>query len=211
MGNVLPGVGSDVWVTATPSLTATNESCTDSGDHITYTAATHIFWDWASTFTVQCSPNGSSSWATVTDYTMQWATGQIVFNTARVVSTNNFVRISAGNYFTATQLDASHVWTLTTKGNTKDTTSFQAAGAWQQNTGTIKSGSGKIDTYRNDDRLTKELNNLLGIQLFVDKTNNIRFQFFALNKGGDPKADVNSVETQSISFEVVRDVYLLLS
>src|SRR5581483_5591554 len=104
-------VGGDIWMTANPSVALSSpESCTDSGDHTTYQAATHSFWDWNSTFTVQNSPNGSTGWVTVTDYTFQWATGKLIFNTARVVSTNNFTRISAGSYFTSTQLDASYVW-----------------------------------------------------------------------------------------------------
>jgi hypothetical protein len=207
----LAGVSSDIWCTATPSVTATNESCTDSGDHTTYTASVHTFWDWTQTFTVQNSPNGSTGWTTVTDYTFQWATGKLIFNTARVVSTNNFTRISTGNYFTATQLDGSHIWTLTIKQAVKDTTCFQAASAWQNNTPTIKSATAKVSTFRNDDRVSKELGNLLAVQLFVDKTNNIRWQFYALAVGSVPKIDANNVETQDLDFTSVRDIYLLTS
>jgi hypothetical protein len=211
MAYPLAGVAGDVWITATPSVTATNESCTDSGDHINYTAATHIFWDWTQTFTVQNSPNGSSSWVTVTDYTFQWAVGKVVFNTARTPGVNNFTRISTGNYFTATQLDASHDWSLALKMTTKDITAFQATGAWMANLAILKEGSGKIETYRNEDRISKEFGNQLGMQLFIDKTNNVRWQFFATATGVDTKSDVNSVETQTISFVNLRDIYLLLS
>jgi hypothetical protein len=211
MGNPLAGVGSDVWATSTPSISTTNESCTDSGDHTTYTASVHIFWDFNATFTVQCSPNGSTGWATVTDYDMHWATGQIVFNTARTVGVNNFVRISVGNYFPATQLVDAHTWQLTTKGNTKPTTAFQSPGAWARHTATTKEGSGKIDTWRNDNRMITELNNLLGIQLFIDKTNNIRFQFYALAAQPDMKSDASSVQEQGLAFTCVKDVYLLTS
>jgi hypothetical protein len=142
---------------------------------------------------------------------MQWSTGKIVFNTARVVSTNNFVRISVGSYFTATQLDASHTWSLQLKQLTKDTTCFQATSAWASNTPTIKTSSGKIETYRNEDRVSKELGNLLGLQLFVDKTNNVRWQCYGIITGANPKVDVNNVETQEIDFQVVRDAYFLTS
>jgi hypothetical protein len=209
MGNPLAGNSSDVWVTSTPSVSATNESCTDSGDHITYIASVHVFWDFSQTFTVQNSPNGSSSWTTVTDYTVQWAAGRIVFNTARTPGVNNFTRISAGNYFPVTQLDASHAWDLSQKMATKDTTAFQATGNWASFTPTLKSASGKIDTYRNDNRLATELGNMLGVQLYVDKANNIRWQFYAMNTGVEPKVDVNNVETQSFSFVSTKDIYLL--
>jgi hypothetical protein len=121
------------------------------------------------------------------------------------------VRISAGSYFTATQLEAAHTWDLQQKAIVKDSTSFQATGGWMTNTTIIKSATGKIDTYRNDDRLTKELGNLLGMQLYIDKANNIRWQFYALNTGSDPKSNVNDLQTQTLSFMSVKDIYLLTS
>jgi hypothetical protein len=212
MGEVLPGVGCDIFTTSTPSIPlVTPESCTDSGDHTFYTASGHEFWDWTKPFTVQCGPNGTSGWAIVTDYEMRWAVGQIKFNSARTVGVNNFVRISAGSYLPATQLDMSYGWMLTTKGNEKDSTAFQAPGAWAQNTATTKSATGKIDTYRNDDRLTKELNNLLGMKLYIDRANNIRFQFFARQTGGPIKSPATALQEEEFNFTVVRDVYLMLS
>lgn len=205
-------VGGDIWLTANPSIALVSpESCTDSGDHTTYSASVHSFWDWTQTFTVQNSPNGSSGWATVTDYVMQWATGKIVFNTARSVGVNNFTRISAGSYFTATQVDASHSFSVQVQVMLKDTTPFQAAGSWQQNTGTIKKASGKIQTYRNDNRFFTELGNLNVIQLYLDKANNIRWQFFAEILNPDTTADVQSIEDQAVTFTSVRDVYFLTS
>lgn len=212
MGEVLPGVGSDVWTTSTPSIPLVSpEACTDSGDHAIYIANTHVFWDWTQPFAVECSPNGTTSWSAVTDYEVWWAAGRIKFNTARTTGVNDHVRIATGSYFPATQLDMSHTWSLNTKGNSKDTTPFQAPGAWGQSTATTKEGSGKIDTYRNDDRLPKELNNLLGIQLFVDKAANSRFQFFARQAGGDIKSPATGVQDESFNFTVVRDVYFLPS
>ncbi len=212
MGEVLPGVGSDVWVTSTPAIDLVSpEACTDSGDHTIYVANTHVFWDWSQPFTVECGPNGTTGWGVATDYEVWWAAGRIKFDTARTVGVNNFVRISAGSYFPATQLDMSYTWSLTTKGNSKPTTPFQAPGAWAQSTGTTKEGSGKLDTYRNDDRLTKELNNLLGIQLFVNKADNSRFQFFARQAGGTIKSPATGVQEEGFNFTVVRDVYFLPS
>lgn len=209
MGNPLSGVGGDLWVTATPSIGTTNESCTDSGDHITYSAATHVFWDFNSTFTVQNSPNGSSSWVTITDYTVQWAAGRIVFNTARTPGVNNFTRISVGSYFASTQADASFAWDIALKGLTKDTTSFQSTGSWVTVTPTLRGAVVKLSTYRNDDRYTKELNNMLGVTLYVDKTNNIRWQLYAINDNTSPSSDVNNVQKQTISLASVRDAYYL--
>ncbi len=49
----LAGWKGDVWVTSTPSVVATNETCNDDGDHINYRAATHKWWDSTKAFTVQ--------------------------------------------------------------------------------------------------------------------------------------------------------------
>src|SRR5579859_7590258 len=207
---VLAGVSSDVWVTATPSVTATNESFTDAGDHINYTASVHPFMDIFSSITVQNSPNGSSSWVTVTDYIIQGSIGRIVFNPARVPGTNNFVRATF-NYFTATQYDATSKWSLSLKGNVAKTTPFQASGSWEQYTATTRGGTGKIDTWRNDDRLFKEVGNLLVMQLFVDKTNNVRWQFYARMTDVSPAEDAQNLQTQSLSFDVERDAFFLTS
>jgi hypothetical protein len=59
--------------------------------------------------------------------------------------------------------------------------------------------------------LTKELNNLLGIQLFVNKADNSRFQFFARQAGGTIKSSATDVQEEGFNFTVVRDVYFLPS
>src|SRR5579859_3029414 len=207
---VLAGVSSDVWMTSTPSVTATNESFTDSGDHINYTASVHPFMDIGAGITVQNSPNGSSSWVTVTDYTVQWAIGKIVFNTARVPGTNNFVRANF-NYFLATQYDWTSKWALSLKGNVAKTTSFQATGQWETYLATTRGGTGKIDTFRNDDRLSKEIGNILVAQLFVDKGNNVRWQCYIRVTDVSPATDAQNMQTQSISFSVERDAFFLTS
>src|SRR5437016_10995129 len=98
MGSPIKGVGGDVLASASPSLAlGSNESVTDSGDHITYTTDNHHYWDERVPITVQNSPNGTSGWVTVTDYTFRSVGGFIVFNTARTVGTNNFGRVTAGN------------------------------------------------------------------------------------------------------------------
>jgi hypothetical protein len=172
---ILAGINADVWLAATPSLNTTNESATDSGDHITYTMSVHRAWDWQQPLTVQNSPNGTTGWVTVTDYTFQYASGVIVFNTARVVGTNNFVRVSTGYYFNLTQLDGATGWSFTPKANTKDTTQFQATGGWGAKNTTTKEATGKIDTLRTDGRVFVELGNVVALQLFTDKTNNMRW------------------------------------
>lgn len=205
-------VGGDVWTTGTPSVAlGSPESCTDSGDHTTYQASSHIAWDWTQTLTVQNSPNGSSSWVTVTDYVFQWATGKIVFNTPRVVGTNNFTRISAGNYYTATQLDATYEYQVTVEAKIKDTTVFQAPGGWQQNGVITLDAKGKITTYRNDNRIFSVLGKLVLVQLFLNKASNVRWQFFCIIESPKDSVKATDIEKQDITFSSVRDVYFLTS
>jgi len=205
-------VGGDVWTTGTPSIALSSpESCTDSGDHTNYQASVHIAWDWTQTLTIQNSPNGSSSWVTVTDYVFQWATGKVVFNTPRVPGTNAFTRISAGNYYTATQLDATYEYQVTVEAKLKDTTTFQAPSGYQQNTGTTLDAKGKIMTYRNDNRIFSVLGKLVLVQLFLNKANNVRWQCFCIIESPKDDVKVEGIETQAITFTSVRDVYFLTS
>jgi hypothetical protein len=205
-------IGGDVYATGSPSIPLVSaESCTDSGDHTTYQAASHEFWDWTQVLTVQNSPNGSTSWVTVTDYTFQYATGKIIFNTARTVGVNNFVQISVGNYFTATQYGNSYMWMNTVECKVEDTTTFQSPGGWQLNTPLIKSAKAEIDTYQVDNRMFAELGNMVGLKLYIDKLNNIRWQFFATPLAPKTTAQVAKVETQKITFVSVHDVYFAMS
>lgn len=207
----LAGVSGDVWATANPSIGTTNESCTDSGDHTNYTASVHAFWDIGTPVVVQNSPDGSTGWTTVTDYVFYYPIGKITFNTARTPGTNAFTRIASGNYFTATQADYTSKWSLSLKGNVQKTTVFQATGAWEQNTGATKSGSGQFDTYRTDNRYFKEFGNLLVLQLYVDKTNNVRWQGYVRVTEVDPSADQSKIQMQTVKFLLERDAFFLTS
>lgn len=199
--SILAGVNGDAWAAATPSLNTTNESATDSGDHITYTMSVHLAWDFQQPLVVQNSPNGTTGWVTVSDYQFQYASGVIVFNTARVVGTNNFVRVSTGYYFNLTQLDGATGWSFTPKANIKDTTQFQASGNWSTSTSTTKMASGKIDTLRTDGRIFLELGNIVAMRLYLDKLGNDRWDTLAIVTGIEMKADAKDIEVQSMTFD----------
>jgi hypothetical protein len=209
MGNPLAGVGADVYMAANPSILVADEAAdnTDSGAWILYRAHTHIFWDKAAPIVVQTAPTVGGTYTTATDYVFEYAGGVIIFNTARVGGTNNFVRIHAGNYYNLTELDSAQKWAFTLKGNTKDTTSFQQPGAWNQMSATTRQGSGKIDTVRSDGRIFLELGNVVALQLFVDKTNNLRWDILAHVTGIDPSNSATDVNAQAMSFDSEGDFY----
>lgn len=221
--SAIAGINGDVWFSISPpTALGSPESCTDTGDHIHYFTATHQAWDQTQTFTVQCSPNGSSGWATVTDYVFYWPVGEVVFNTARGVGTNNFVRISAGSYFTLSALSGAHMWKMSAKAMTKDVTPFQASGKWQQNLTTIKSMTFSVDMFNQDARMLNEMiksggskinisGGIVVCQLWWDETNGKRWQFYALPTQVDTTVVANDVDKQTYQMTNDGPLYLVTS
>ncbi len=220
--SAIAGISGDVWFSTSPSTAlGSPESATDTGDHIHYFTNTHQSWDQTQTLTVQCSPNGSSGWATVTDYVFYWPVGEVIFNTARTPGTNNFVRISVGHYFTLSALGGAHAWKASGKAPTKDVTPFQSSGNWQQNLATIKSMTFTVDCFSQDARILNEIVTGVGginisggvvvAQLWWDKTNGRRWQFFALPTQEDTTVAANDVDKQSIQLMADGPLYMITS
>jgi hypothetical protein len=219
----IAGINGDVWMSISPpTALGSPESATDSGDHIHYFAAIHQAWDQTQTFTVQCSPNGSSGWATVTDYVFYWPVGEVVFNTARVPGTNNFVRINAGSYFTLSALSGAHMWKMSAKAVTKDVTPFQSSGHWQQNLTTIKSMTFSVDCFSQDARILNEMitsgmskinisGGIIVCQLWWDETNGKRWQFFGIPTQQDTTIAANDVDKQTVQMTADGALYLVTS
>lgn len=220
--SALAGVNGDLWLSTSPSTAlGSPESLTDSGDHIHYFAATHQCWDQTQTFTVQNSPNGSTGWATVTDYQMYWPAGEIVFNSARTPGTNNFTRVSAGSYFTLSALDGAHAWKVQLKGMVKDVTPFQASGGWAQYAATLKSTTFSVDCFRYDARVLQEMvtgvgatnisNGIVVCQLWFDETNGKRWVFYGLPTGITDTVVANDIDKQAVTFSATGPVYQITS
>jgi hypothetical protein len=179
---VIAGSDADVWVAANPSITTSNEACTntDSGVWKVYKTATHRYWDKRQPLTVEVSANGSSGWAAAPKpYTFAYAGGVLTFPSAL---TNHFVRVS-GFYFNVTQLGDCYDWTLDLKATSQDTSVFQGSG-WGSYTGTQVNGSGTIASFRTDDRLSKELT------------------------GVSPSASMSGVLEQAVTFDIDGGAYL---
>jgi hypothetical protein len=217
------GISGDVWLsTSPPTALGSPETTNDSGDHIHYFMATHQAWDWTKTLTIQCSPNGSTGWATVVDYTFYWPVGEIVFNTARTVGTNNFVRVSAGSYFTLSQLSGAHAWKAQAKANTKDCTPFQASGSFATYTATTKQMTFSVDVYSQDARILTEMiksgvgvtntsGGIIVCQLWWNVAGGKRYQFFGLPTGVDTTVAANDIDKQSVKMSADGPVYEVLS
>ena len=212
------GIAGDVWFsTSPPTALGSPETANDSGDHIHYFMATHIAWDQTKTLTVQCSPNGSSSWVTVTDYVFLWPVGEIVFNTARVVSTNNFVRVFAGSWFTLTQLPGAHMWKMQAKANTKDITTFGATGNYALNLTTTKAATFSVQMYASDAKILTEMGatntsgGIIVCSFYWDVTNSRRWQFYALTTGEDTNVVSQDVNKQTVNLVNTGPIYRITS
>ena len=222
--SAIAGVNGDVWLsTSPPTALGSPETATDSGDHIHYFTNTHQAWDQTQTFTVQNSPNGSTGWVTVTDYTMFWPVGEIVFNTARTPGTNNFTRISVGSYFTLSALSGAHAWKMSAKANVKDVTPFQASGGWQQNLTTFKSMTFSVDMFSQDARVLNEMipsgatgninisGGIVVCQLWFNESGGDRYQFYGLPTGITTTVAANDVDKQAVNFTSDGPEYLVTS
>lgn len=208
MGAVLQGFDCDVLMTANPSVAATTETATDSGNHLLYTLSVHKYWDKSKALLVECSPNGTSGWVAVTDYKIQWVGGLLSFNTVRVVGTNNYVRVT-GYYWIASQLTDSHTWELDQSVGTVEVTTFQSQ--WKTYISTVKNASAKVGTYKYDDSLTKDLGNLMILVLYLDKSVGTRYECYGYITKVTPKSDAGSVITEEVDFTIDGDVFYLAS
>ncbi len=156
--------------------------------------------------TVQCSPNGSTGWATATDYTFDWIGGIVTFNTARVSGTNNFVRIQAGFYFNVSQVAQCGSWELDMKTNVVTTDVFQGSG-WGSSQASMKSATGKVGSFIPDSTLATQLANLLVFILYTTKTVGSRFECYGFLTGVAPKSSMAGVVEQEVGFVVDGQVY----
>ena len=219
--SAIAGINGDVWFSASPSTAlASPESAADSGNHKNY-FLTHQAWDESQTFTVECSPDGSTDWAVETDYEIYWPVGEIIFDTTRTVGTNDHVRVSAGHYFPLSSLSGAHAWKASAKAMTKDTTLFQAEDHFAQNTATMKSMTFSVDCFSDDARILNELVmgddaiNISGgvviCQLWWDKPGGKRWQFAAIPTGMDTTVAANDVDKQSINMTVTGPLYRITS
>lgn len=207
---IFAGYDGDVYVAAVPSIAVPNPTnLTDTGDHQTYTSGLAL--DDSVALTVQTAASGAGPWTTVTNYTVQWPAGIVFFNSPNTPGVNATVRVTTGNYYTTSSLDGAHVWTLTFKGATVKTTAFQPTGQWETETATVRGGSGQVTSWRTDNRLLSELGTRTVLHLWVSRTSNVRWVFYAQITGVDPKSDVASVDEQMLAFNVTGPAYFLTS
>lgn len=207
----ISGYRGNVYITASPSVSFTNLGMTDSGDHIHYSVPTasyaQRYWDATQTFTVQTSPNGSSGWATVTNYTIQYVGGNVTFS---IANTNTFVRVS-GYYFTYSALGDGHSWDLSIDSDIYDTSVF--TNPWKVQIPGMLKASGTFAKFYNDGTFLSLMGALMVVVLFTDALigpapqYGPRYEAYAYLKQDQLKEAVNATVDESLSFEVTGQLY----
>src|SRR5437879_826095 len=113
-------------ITAQPAIALTDEACTDSGDHITYTITNSAkrYLDLNTAVVVQKSTNGGSTWSTVTNYTLKHVGGIIIFTIAN--GNTDLIRIHSGSYYAYAVLAQGHTAAIAAKVQGLDVTAFNS-------------------------------------------------------------------------------------
>src|SRR5438128_8455 len=99
---------SQFFITAQPAISLTDEACTDSGDHTTYTIAntTKHYLDINTPVIIQKQIHGTGSWITVSNYTLKYVGGSITFASAN--NSDDIIRIHSGAYYAYSTLGNAH-------------------------------------------------------------------------------------------------------
>ncbi len=126
----------DILIISTPSVNLPNPTVlTNSGDNKTFNnpTASQRYWDDSSTFTVQTSINGGSTWSTAAagTYTIRYVTGQVILNTA--LTGTPACQLIAGKYFPYASIGNTTSWEAQPAMKAVDATTHKGVGGspWQ--------------------------------------------------------------------------------
>src|SRR5215469_2394827 len=140
------GYNTTINITAQPAISLTNETCTDSGDHTTYTITNSAkrYLDLNTAVVIQVQTHGTGSFNTVTNYTLKHVGGIITFTGAN--NSDDVVRISSGAYYAYAVILQGHAVDLPLKIAALDVTSFNSTGI-ETYIGGLLSGQVKLDRW----------------------------------------------------------------
>ena len=192
---------SQILVTSQPSVSFTNESMTDAGDHINYTLtnAAKRYLDKSVPVVVQTSPDGTT-WTTITTgFTLIYAGAKVIFTSAQPASTQ--VRLQSGKYFAYATLATAKSCEFSAKIDMNDTTSFNTSGTYAYTPGLLN-GTLKLSSWwANITRLQSAINRDLLVVSFVTPTNN-RYEGYCYAQDCSLKADVKTAIPEDITFQL---------
>lgn len=210
------GYQAGLFIASPASVSMTNEAMTDSGDHTTFnvTNEAHGCWDGSQAFTVQTAPDGST-WSTAnpSTYTIHYAIGQVVFNSA-VSGATPSCRINAGFYFPISFLAGVTSIDTTASGTALDTTTMQfPSSAWKTfiagiNSATLKLACLWVNAATFLTHLTSA--DTLVLKIYPNTTNapaGARYQGYGVLTSDAIKSAQSAVNTEDIDFVVNGQLY----
>lgn len=211
------GYKAGLFLAAPASVSMTNEAMTDSGDHTTFnvTNEAHQCWDYTHTFTVQTAPDGSTwSTASPSTYTIHYAIGQVVFNSAVTGGTPS-CRISAGYYLPIAFLAGVTSIDGTATGTALDATAMQnPPSPWKTFIPGINGATVKLAClWVNGGTFLSHMTaaDLLVLKIYPDSTGTARYQGYGVLTTDGIKSAVNAVNTEDLDFVLNGQLYYVAS
>lgn len=207
---VKAGTKADLYLSAAVATALpANDPTTADGTRTRYqlTAAARRYLDPNQPIVVQQDNAGGGVYATVNpsvtadEYTIEHATGTVVFKTARAVGTQ--VRLASGWYFTTSHVGGAHSWSMDLGVDIEDCTEFGAA--WREKVTTLKDGSADVDRWWLDHSLVQRIVDGAAVVLVLhaDYAAGSRYVAPARIASDSIEAAVDGLVEEALSFEFI--------
>jgi len=200
------GYNTTINITAQPAISLTNETCTDSGDHTTYTITNSAkrYLDINTAVVVQVQTHGTGSFNTVTNYTLKHVGGIITFSGAN--NSDDVVRISSGAYYAYAVILQGHAVDLPLKIAAIDVTSFNSTGV-ETYIGGLLSGQVKLDRWWLDNTRINSFTARDLVVVDVTTSSGRRWEGYQHASDLDIKSDVKSAVAETLTFQVTNEFF----
>ena len=196
----ISGIAGALYIATGTSVTFTDEATTASADYKRYTITNTAkrFWDKKTTITVKKNGVAVSS-----GYTIEYAGGVIVFNTA--LASTDVVTVS-GKYIPLTQVAGIYNWKLEFENDEKDVTTFLSNG-WREILPVVSGFTVSAEGYWADATFFNNINKEIGLQLFVDTTGKRRYEGFVYIKKNGIEVPADDIVKENIEFTGNGQIY----
>jgi hypothetical protein len=199
---------SKIYVTSKPSISFTNEACTDAGDHKTYGITNQVkrILDKGTPVVVQSSPDGTT-WTTITTgFTLRYVGAKVIFASAQ--SPTLHIQLLSGKYFPYATVGQANTAEFTSKVNLEDSSNFDdSANGSKTYVPTLMEAELKCGTFwLNHTRVQNLQDRDLLIGSFVLPTGR-RLEGYMWTAECGIKADVGSLVTQDLTFQLTDEFF----
>lgn len=192
-------IGAVYRIDGNPSVAFTNEATNADTAKKRYTIATNLkrYWDDSAAVTVKV--NGAT---VTTGFRIEYAGGVVEFDTAQGAA----VITVSGKYFNVVQCATFFNWKLDSDLDTKDVTTF-ASGGWKEYLTTLKGWNASADGYWADGTYAGLIGLRLIFVLYVDSTNNKRYEGYAILKKNSITEPVDDIVKEAVELQGSGQLY----